>query len=242
MCDMPVEGRALVVLPTYNERDNLEPIVLSIHSALPGADILVVDDASPDETGVLADELAQRWPYLRVLHRASERGLGTAYLAGFAFALREGYDFVFEMDADFSHNPNDLPRLLQRAQQGADLVIGSRYVAGGETRNWSACRRWLSRAATMYARTVLRVSLRDLTAGFKCFRRQALEQLDLGKVRTQGYGFQIELTYQALQRGLRVEEIPIVFVDRRVGKSKMTFGIAFEAVWKVWRMRFGGGR
>jgi dolichol-phosphate mannosyltransferase len=229
------EDRACVILPTYDERENLPRIVPEILAASPAIDVLVVDDNSPDGTGVLADELAARERRVGVLHRPRKEGLGRAYLAGFAKALASGYGRVLEMDADFSHDPAVLPALLGT---DADLVLGSRYVRGGSTVNWGFGRRALSRGGSLYARAILGVGVRDLTGGFKCFRRKVLEGLDLESVRSTGYAFQIELTYRALRRGFKVVEVPITFVDRRVGQSKMNRGIVFEALWKVWKIRF----
>ena len=229
-------NRACVIVPTYNESDNLPQILPAILAAAP-VDILVVDDSSPDGTGAIADELAASDPRVKVLHRQKKEGLGRAYLAGFAKALADGYDRIIEMDADFSHDPARLPELLQ-ASDTADLVLGSRYVEGGGTVNWSFGRRMLSKGGSLYARTILGVPVRDLTGGFKCFRREVLESIDLPTVRSSGYAFQIELTYRALRRGFTVREIPIVFVDRRVGKSKMSRGIVAEALWMVWKIRF----
>jgi dolichol-phosphate mannosyltransferase len=229
--------RAIICLPTYDERDNILPILSAIHEAVPGIDVLVVDDGSPDGTGRIADEVAARDPRVVVLHRARKEGLGKAYLAGFAWALERGYDLVLEMDADFSHDPRDLPALLEKARE-ADLVLGSRYVPGGGTVNWGLGRRLVSRGGSLYARAILGVSVRDLTGGFKCFRREVLQAIDLSSVECSGYAFQIELTYRALLKGLAVTEIPIVFTDRRVGRSKMSRRIVLEAMWKVWTMRF----
>jgi dolichol-phosphate mannosyltransferase len=223
------------VLPTYNERENLPEIVPGILAAAPGLDILVVDDNSPDGTGKLADELAARDDRVLVLHRARKEGLGRAYLAGFAEALRRGYGRILEMDADFSHDPARLPALLAT---DADLVLGSRYVQGGGTVNWGLGRRLLSKGGSFYARTILGLPVRDLTGGFKCFRREVLESIDLASVRSSGYAFQIELTYRALKRGFKVREVPIVFTDRRVGQSKMSRRIVAEALWMVWKIRF----
>ncbi len=231
--------RACVVLPTYNERENLPQIVPAILGAAPELEVLVVDDNSPDGTGALADEMAARDPRVRVLHRERKEGLGRAYLAGFAVALKAGYDRILEMDADFSHDPARLPALLA-ASQDADVVLGSRYVEGGGTVNWGAGRRFLSRGGSFYARAILGLHVRDLTGGFKCFRREALEKLDLDTVHSTGYAFQIELTYRAVKRGFRVVEVPITFVDRRVGKSKMSRRIVAEALWMVWKIRFSG--
>ncbi len=230
------ERRALVCLPTYDERENIEPIAAAILAATPDVDVLVIDDASPDGTGVLADAIAAHEPRVHVLHRARKEGLGKAYLAGFAWALARGYALVLEMDADFSHNPGYLPRLLGAARE-ADLVLGSRYVDGGGTLNWGITRKVLSRGGSLYARTILGIPIRDLTGGFKCFRREVLEALDLSSVECSGYAFQIELTYRALRRGFRVVEIPIVFEDRRVGCSKMSRRIVLEAIAKVWSIR-----
>lgn len=228
--------RTLICLPTYDERENLASIVAAIHAVVPHVDVLVVDDDSPDGTGRVADDLAARDPRVKVLHRAAKEGLGRAYLAGFAWALERGYGLVLEMDADFSHDPRHLPALLARARD-ADLVLGSRYVPGGGTVNWGLGRKLLSRGGSLYARTILGVGVRDLTGGFKCFRREVLEAIDLASVECSGYAFQIELTYRALRRGFRVVEVPIVFADRRVGRSKMSRRIVLEAVRKVWSMR-----
>jgi dolichol-phosphate mannosyltransferase len=232
-------NRVLVIVPTYNERDNLPQIVAAVHQHLPIADILVVDDASPDGTGELADELARADTKVTVLHRAGKLGLGTAYIAGFRHALANGYEFVFEMDCDFSHDPKYLPALLEQAQNGADLVLGSRYVDGGGTVNWGPLRKLISRGGSFYARSILGVPVRDLTGGFKCFRRRVLESIDLDGVSAQGYGFQIEMTYRALKQNFRVVEVPIVFVDRRVGQSKMSKRIFIEALTLVWKLRLG---
>jgi dolichol-phosphate mannosyltransferase len=231
-----VIDRACVILPTYNERENLPEIVPAILAAAPELDVLVVDDNSPDGTGAIADELAKQ-PRVRVLHRQHKEGLGRAYLAGFETALRAGYGRILEMDADFSHDPARLPALLA-ASRDADLVLGSRYVEGGGTVNWGLGRRLLSKGGSLYARFILGLSVSDLTGGFKCFRREVLQRLDLPSVRSTGYAFQIELTYRAVKRGFRVVEVPITFVDRRVGKSKMNRRIVAEALWKVWQIRF----
>ena len=233
---MTAARRALICLPTYNERENLGPITEAILAAAPDVDVLVIDDGSPDGTGLLADELAAREPRVHVLHRAKKEGLGKAYLAGFDWALARDYGLVLEMDADFSHDPGYLPAMLAKAQE-ADLVLGSRYVPGGGTVNWGLGRKILSRGGSLYARTILGVRIRDLTGGFKCFRREVLEAIELGTVECSGYAFQIELTYRAILRGFRVAEIPIVFADRRVGQSKMSRRIVLEAIGKVWGMR-----
>ena len=230
-------SRALVCLPTYDEAENVGPITSAILAAAPEVEVLVIDDNSPDGTGRIADEIAAREPRVKVLHRPGKQGLGRAYLAGFAWALERGYDLVLEMDADFSHDPRHLPALLARARD-ADLVLGSRYVAGGGTVNWGLGRRILSRGGSLYARTILGVDVRDLTGGFKCFRREVLEAIELGTVECTGYAFQIELTYRAIRAGFRVAEVPIVFEDRRVGRSKMSRRIVLEALGKVWAIRF----
>ena len=227
--------RTLVVIPTYNEKDNLEPILRAVHAYL-DTDVLVVDDGSPDGTGAIADRLAAQDPRIHVLHRQGKQGLGTAYLAGFAFALERGYERVCEMDADFSHAPWDLPRLVH-ASTDAELVIGSRYVRGGCTVGWDVRRRLLSRGANLYARTVLASGIRDNTAGFRCFHTAALRRLDLAAVSAQGYAFQIEMAFRMVRAGFRVREIPIHFVDRRVGTSKMDAKVAREALLLVPRLR-----
>lgn len=228
---------ALVIIPTYNERDNVGPITSAVLAAEPRADVLVVDDNSPDGTGQLADELAKKEPRIQVLHRQQKEGLGRAYLHAFRWALERGYQFIIEMDADFSHDPKYLPRLIDTAMGGADLVLGSRYVDGGGTVNWGIGRKLLSRGGSLYARSILGVKVRDLTGGFKCFNRRVLEAIDLDAVVSNGYGFQIELTYRALKKGFTVKEIPIVFEDRRVGQSKMSRKIFFEALTLVWKLR-----
>jgi dolichol-phosphate mannosyltransferase len=226
-----------LVVPTYNEADNLAWIVGRLRAAEPEVDVLVVDDGSPDGTGKLADRLAADREELRVLHRPGKGGLGPAYLAGFAEALAGGAGYVLEMDADFSHDPEDVGRLLAAARDGADLVLGSRYVPGGGVTDWGALRRLISRGGSLYARVLLGMHQHDLTGGFKCFRRATLEAIDLGSVTSKGYAFQIELTYRAAQRGLRIVEVPIVFRERRVGESKMSSRIALEAFWRVPQIR-----
>ncbi|MSP17635.1 MAG: polyprenol monophosphomannose synthase [Myxococcales bacterium] len=228
---------ALIIIPTYNELENVAPIARAVHDVVPGAHLLFVDDGSPDGTGALLDELAAKDARVRVLHRAGKLGLGTAYLAGFADGLARGYRYLIEMDADFSHDPKYLPGMLARAAAGTDVVIGSRYVAGGGTENWGLARKLLSQGGGLYARTILRIALRDVTAGFICYRREVLERLALAEVRSEGYGFQIEMKVRALRAGFRVEEMPIVFVDRRVGQSKMSKRIVIEALAMVWRLR-----
>jgi dolichol-phosphate mannosyltransferase len=231
-----------LVVPTYNEAENLESLVQAATKALrkaapEGFVMLVVDDNSPDGTGELADRLAVEREELQVLHRPAKGGLGPAYLAGFAEALAGGAGYVMEMDADFSHDPEDLGRLLAAAREGADLVLGSRYVAGGGVQDWGPLRRLISRGGSLYARVLLGVGQHDLTGGFKCFRRATLEAIDLGSVTSKGYAFQIELTYRAARRGLRIVEVPIVFRERRVGRSKMSSRIALEAFWRVPQIR-----
>ena len=229
-----------LILPTYNEADNLDQLVRAVLPQLEGTGlphtILVVDDGSPDGTGEIADRLAAELSPVRVLHRARKQGLGRAYLAGFEMALGAGANLVMEMDADFSHDPADVPRLIAAAGT-ADLALGSRYVPGGGVENWGLARRLVSRGGCAYARLVLGVPVRDLTGGFKCFNRRVLETLDLSGVHANGYGFQIELTYKAVRAGCTVTEVPIVFRQRRTGVSKMTPPIALEAVWKVLALR-----
>ena len=232
-------GPPWVILPTYDEVESLARVVAGVRAALPAARVLVVDDASPDGTGALADRLAATDPVVAVLHRPAKGGLGRAYAAGFAHALAAGAGHVVEMDADGSHDPADVPRLLAAAEAGADVVLGSRYVPGGGVAGWGPLRRALSRAGCAYARRVLGVDVRDLTGGFKCFRAEALEAVDAGSARAQGYAFQVELTWRALQRDLRVREVPIVFRERRQGRSKMSARIALEAAWQVPALRIG---
>jgi dolichol-phosphate mannosyltransferase len=225
--------RHLICLPTYNERENLEPMVRALRGLdLEDLHVLVIDDNSPDGTGQIADRLAAADDHVRVLHRARKQGLGPAYLAGFRHGLDLGAERIFEMDCDFSHDPNDVPRLAAAADD-ADLVLGSRYVAGGGTRNWGILRRFISRGGSLYAQVLLQLGVRDLTGGFKCYRREVLERIDLGAISSLGYAFQIETTYRAIRAGFRVTEVPITFVDREVGGSKMSKAIVLEAVWKV---------
>ena len=232
-------GPAWLVLPTYNEAENVEPIIEAALPKLPpGAQVLVVDDSSPDGTGAIAERLAERHENVRVLHRPRKEGLGPAYIAGFREALGRGAGLVLEMDSDFSHDPAYLPRLLDAAKH-ADLVLGSRYVDGGGVSDWGPLRRAVSRGGSTYARLVLGVGVRDLTGGFKCFRREVLEAIDLDRITTRGYAFQVEMTYRALRCGFRVVEVPIVFRERRVGSSKMDLSIAAEAFWRLPLLRFG---
>jgi dolichol-phosphate mannosyltransferase len=234
-------GPAWVVLPTYNEAENLEPLVEAVRAKLPpSAQVLVVDDDSPDGTGAIAARLAERHEDVHVLHRPRKEGLGPAYVAGFREALARGAGLVLEMDADFSHDPAYLPRLLEAAER-ADVVLGSRYVAGGGVSEWGALRRVVSRGGSAYARHVLGLEVRDLTGGFKCFRREVLEAIDLDAIGTRGYAFQVEMTYRAVRRGFRVVEVPIVFRERRVGSSKMDLSIVAEAIWRLPLLRFGRG-
>jgi dolichol-phosphate mannosyltransferase len=229
--------RVLVITPTYNERENLETFVGLLHAAAPEADVLVVDDNSPDGTGDIADALAAKDPRIQVMHRAGKLGLGTAYLQGFRWALARGYDVVFEMDTDLSHDPKYVPDFLRAVDAGGDVIIGSRNIPGGGVEGWGLGRHVLSKGGSLYSRTILGVSVRDLTSGFKAFTRRALEAIDLDAVQSNGYSFQIELTYRALRRGMRVTEVPITFVDRRAGKSKMSRKIFAEAIGMVWKLR-----
>jgi len=231
-------AEALVIIPTYNEINNIGQIVPEVLSQDPRIEVLVVDDNSPDGTGKAADQLAATDPRVHVLHREGKKGLGTAYLAGFRWALERDYQFVFEMDADHSHDPKHLPQFLE-AIQHADLVLGSRYLRGRVTVvNWPMTRLLLSYFANIYARVVTGHKLCDATGGFKCFRREVLEAVDLGAVESNGYAFQIEMSFRARRKGFRIVEIPIVFVDRSEGESKMSRAIVREAVWMVWRLRF----
>jgi dolichol-phosphate mannosyltransferase len=225
-------GPVLVVIPTYQERENLRPVLTRLHAAVPDAEVLVVDDASPDGTGELADEMAAADPRIRVLHRPGKDGLGAAYLSGFARALEGGYQLVVEMDADGSHAPEDLPALLDAAAD-ADLVLGSRYVPGGRVLNWPAHRWWISRTGNLYSRLALGVPIRDITGGYRVFRRQVLEELELGAVSSQGYCFQVDVAWRAVLAGFRVREVPITFTERERGASKMNSGIVAEALWRV---------
>ena len=226
--------KAVVCLPTYNERENLEPMLRALGDK--GVRVLVVDDNSPDGTGRLADQLADDLDYVDVLHRERKEGLGPAYLAGFRRALADGAELVLEMDCDFSHDPKEVPRLVAAAAD-ADVVLGSRYVAGGAVGNWGIVRRFVSAGGSWYARLLLGAQVRDLTGGFKCYRREVLEAIDLEAIDSKGYAFQIETTYRALRAGFRVVEIPITFVDREAGGSKMSNAIVAEAIWKVPMLR-----
>lgn len=225
-------GRVLVVVPTYNEAENVESITTRLRAAVPEAHLLVVDDGSPDGTGAIADRLAGADDHVHVLHRTEKAGLGAAYIAGFRWALADGYDVVVEMDADGSHAPEELPRLLA-ALRDADLVIGSRWVPGGQTRNWPLSRQIISRGGSLYSRIMLRFPVRDATAGYRAFRRGVLEHLKLDEIASQGYCFQIDLAYKTWRDGFRVVEVPITFTEREVGTSKMSRSIVTEAVWRV---------
>ena len=231
--------RSLVIVPTYNERDNVEPLVRALLAADDTPDVMVIDDGSPDGTGEVVDALAAETPRVIARHRAGKQGLGTAYVAGFRYALAHGYERVVQMDADFSHRPEDLPRLLAAAER-ADLVVGSRNVPGGRVVGWSPLRQLISKGGSRYARLVLGLPIRDCTSGFKCFRRRALESLDLDAIRSSGYAFQVEVNHACAVAGMRLAEVPIVFPDRVRGASKMSARIVFEAAWLVLRLRLGG--
>jgi dolichol-phosphate mannosyltransferase len=238
-----MSGEPWLILPTYNEAENIEAIVAASGEALRGAApegwrVLVVDDGSPDGTGRIADRLAGEQAWVEVLHRTEKNGIGPAYLAGFRHALDHGAGYVMEMDSDFSHDPADLARLLAAVRDGADLALGSRYVPGGGVTDWGLLRRFVSEGGSTYARWILGLRVRDLTGGFKCFRREVLEEIHFDGVRSQGYAFQVELTYRAARAGFRIVEVPIVFKDRRQGQSKMSWRIAAEAMWLVPLLRF----
>ncbi len=242
---MSVPVRFLVCVPTYDERENLERMIgalEAVRSQRLTGDVLVIDDSSPDGTGVLADELAASRPWLHVLHRPTKQGLGKAYLDGFRWALARDYEYVLEMDCDFSHDPAAIPTLLAAAEGGADLVLGSRYCEGGRVENWGRARRLISSAGCLYARTLLGVGVRDLTGGFKCFRRAVLEAIELDAVDAQGYQFQIEMTYRAILLGFAVQEVPITFADRVAGGSKMSRSIVYEAMRRVPLLRLEAAR
>jgi dolichol-phosphate mannosyltransferase len=228
--------RGIVILPTYNERDNIRRLVLALLEVAPSLDVLVVDDGSPDGTGEAVDSLTKKDSRVRILHRTGKQGLGRAYVAGFRYALAGSYQYIIQMDGDFSHRPEDLPRLLQAAKD-ADLVIGSRSVPGGRVENWAFLRQLVSKGGSLYARTLLGLPIRDCTSGFKCFRREVLEAIDLGKVKANGYGFQVEMNYLCHLAGFHIAEVPIVFPDRVAGQSKMTWQIGLEAAALVWQLR-----
>lgn len=231
--------RILIITPTYNERENLQRLTTEVHRIVPEAHMLIVDDNSPDGTGDLAEGLAASDSRISVLHREGKLGLGTAYVAGFKYALANGYDLIFEMDADFSHRPEHLPEFLE-AIENADVVLGCRYMEGGGTEDWGLMRRLLSRGGNLYARTLLSLPFRDLTGGFKCFRKEVLEGIDLDSLESAGYAFQIELTHRAHRAGFRITETPIIFPDRTLGHSKMSRKIVAEALVRVWGIRFSG--
>jgi len=230
--------KTLIIIPTYNELENLRPLLQEIFSYAQETDVLIVDDNSPDGTGKLADEIHNENSQVHVLHRAGKLGLGTAYIAGFKYAVAHDYDAAFEMDADFSHDPRYLPDFL-KAIERADLVIGSRYIPGGGTPNWSFLRRFISGGGNIFARFMLGIPVQDCTAGFRCYRRQVLESIDLDTIQSQGYAFQVEMAYRVMRQGFKIVETPIVFMDRRIGKSKMSRKIVIEAFIYVLRARFG---
>ncbi len=239
-----MSGKAWLILPTYNEAENIEAIVRAAGAVLAdaapeGYRVLVVDDGSPDGTGAIVEGLVGECDWVEVLHRKEKNGIGPAYLAGFRHALEHGAGYIMEMDSDFSHDPADLARLLEAVHGGADLALGSRYVPGGGVSDWGLLRRFVSEGGSTYARVVLGLRVRDLTGGFKCFRRETLEAIHFDSVRSQGYAFQVELTYRAVRAGFQIVEVPIVFRDRQQGQSKMSWRIAAEAMWLVPRLRFG---
>ncbi|AWV87967.1 polyprenol monophosphomannose synthase [Bradymonas sediminis] len=229
--------RTLICMPTYNEAENIRPIIAAIAKVVPEVHVLVIDDNSPDGTGDIADELAAADPRIHVLHRKEKAGLGKAYIAGFEWGLDAGYDYIIEMDADFSHQPKYLPEMIAQLEK-YDVVVGSRYVAGGGTEDWGVVRKVISRGGGIYARTILGIDVQDLTAGFVAWRAGVLRDIDIERVEASGYVFQIEMKYRAYKRGYRLLEIPIVFPDRTVGVSKMSPNIAAEALWRVWGIRF----
>jgi dolichol-phosphate mannosyltransferase len=230
--------KTLIVTPTYNEKENLARFVAAVRGALPEADLLIVDDNSPDGTGDIADALAKEDGHIRVMHRAGKLGLGTAYLQAFAKGLSEGYDRFFEMDADLSHDVRYLPDFVRALDDGADIVIGSRNIPGGGVEGWGLGRHLISKGGSLYSRTILGLGVRDLTSGYKAFTRRALEAINLPTVVSNGYSFQIELTYRAVRKGMKVTEVPIIFVDRTAGKSKMSRKIFVEAIGMVWKLRY----
>ena len=229
--------RTLIVTPTYNEKDNLPVFLEAVRKALPTADVMVVDDNSPDGTGAIADAFAAKDSKVRVMHRAGKLGLGTAYLEAFRAGLDEGYDRFLEMDADLSHDVRYLPDFVRALDEGADVVIGSRNVPGGNVEGWGFGRHFISKGGSLYARSILGLGIRDLTSGYKAFTRRALDAIDIGSVHSNGYSFQVEMTYRAVRKGMRVKEVPIVFVDRTQGQSKMSRKIFLEAIGVVWKLR-----
>lgn len=228
--------KTLIIIPTYNEAESLPSLLQGIFSYLPHTDVLIVDDNSPDGTGQLVEDMRKQHQQIHILHRPGKLGLGTAYITGFKYALLHNYEAIFEMDADFSHDPQYLPAFMAAIEE-ADLVIGSRYIPGGNTPNWSLLRRLISGSGNIFARQVLRIPVRDCTGGFRCYRRQTLEVLDLDAIKSRGYAFQVEMTYRVLKQGLKVVEIPIIFVDRRLGQSKMSRKIMLEAFTYVLKTR-----
>jgi dolichol-phosphate mannosyltransferase len=234
--------RTLVVTPTYNERDNLPRFVEAVRGTMPEADLLVVDDASPDGTGDLADSIAARDPNVRVMHRPGKHGLGTAYVEAFTRGLKNGYERFFEMDADLSHDVRYLPDFVRALDEGYDIVIGSRNIPGGGVEGWGLGRHLISKGGSLYSRAILGMNIKDLTSGYKAFTRRALEAIELRAVHSNGYSFQIEMTYRAARKGMRVKEVPIVFVDRTAGHSKMSRKIFLEAIGMVWKLRYDGIR
>lgn len=229
--------RTLIVTPTYNEKDNLQRFCEAVRGALPDADLMVVDDNSPDGTGAIADAIAAKDEHVTVMHRAGKLGLGTAYIQAFTKGLAEGYDRFFEMDADLSHDVRYLPDFVRALDDGADVVIGSRNIPGGGVEGWGLGRHVISKGGSLYSRTILGLGVKDLTSGYKAFTRRALEAIDIGDIHSNGYSFQIEMTYRALRKGMKVKEVPIVFVDRTAGRSKMSRRIFVEAIGVVWKLR-----
>jgi dolichol-phosphate mannosyltransferase len=234
--------KTLVVTPTYNEKDNLPRFVEAVRTSLPDAHIMVVDDNSPDGTGAIADQMAAKDEHVHVLHRAGKLGLGTAYIEAFQQGLADGYERFFEMDADLSHDVAYLPDFVRALDDGADVVIGSRNIAGGGVKGWGPGRHFISKGGSIYSRTILGLPVKDLTSGYKAFSRRALSAIDLPQVKSNGYSFQIEMTYRAIRKGMRVKEVPIIFVDRTAGRSKMSRKIFVEAVGMVWKLRFDAAR
>ncbi|MGB9736462.1 MAG: polyprenol monophosphomannose synthase [bacterium] len=230
--------RMLVIIPTYNEAENIEQLLHEVLTYLPDTEVLVIDDNSPDGTGKIVDQLAGSNTHIHVMHRAEKMGMGNAYNQGFRYAIDQGYDVVFEMDADFSHKPSDLPKLLNKLDDNG-LVIGSRYVDGGGTVNWGLLRKLISWFGNFYARIILGMHIKDMTGGFRCYNVQALKRVDLDQVKSDGYGFQVEMAYRIKQAGYNIEEVPIIFEDRRAGQSKMSKDIVIEAFIRVLMMRFG---
>ena len=234
--------KTLIVTPTYNEKDNLPRFIEAVRKAAPDADILVVDDNSPDGTGKMADDMAAKDPHVRVMHRAGKQGLGTAYIQAFQKGLGEGYDWFFEMEADLSHDPKYLADFFRALEEGYDVIIGSRNIPGGNVEGWGLGRHFISKGGSLYSRTILGLDVRDLTSGYKAFTRRALEAIELDRVKSNGYSFQIEMTFRALLKGMRVKEVPIIFVDRTAGASKMSRKIFLEAIGVVWKLRIDSMR